>query len=281
MNINSYQLNVLFFNKLMQFLSNCNSTYTVVHTRATFFVSNFMGLREMKAQQSMHVESPQNQAQQLQGKGKMWCLEVSDGQTTRCPSTITSTTYAKQLIFTLGLYVTSAGVCVSRWCKDSCDHVGVIPAGLLQLDTVQHLFIRPQQTTACIKRPSVYRNDHQKTRSHHTGVSTYSSAPCYCLHSVQNRTADIQDTHYPSTELHTRPTPAALLVTTTQVRQSQPAWNSADENQFRSMQLHLQCFTHLEQSTSHHHWQLGRHCEHFQNEIQNVLLPRDAMHSRY
>jgi len=76
MNINSYQLNVLFFNKLMQFLSNCNSTYTVVHTRATFFVSNFMGLREMKAQQSMHVESPQNQAQQLQGKGKMWCLDV-------------------------------------------------------------------------------------------------------------------------------------------------------------------------------------------------------------
>jgi len=124
MNINSYQLNVLFFNKLMQFLSNCNSTYTVVHTRATFFVSNFMGLREMKAQQSMHVESPQNQAQQLQGKGKMWCLEVSDGQTTRCPSTITSTTYAKQLIFTFGLYVTSAGVCQSmmqrqlrpRWC---------------------------------------------------------------------------------------------------------------------------------------------------------------------
>ena len=156
-------------------------------------------------------------------------------------------------------------VCVSRWCKDSCDHVGVILAGLLQLDTVQHLFIRPQQTTACIKRPSVYRNDHQKTRSHHTGVSTYSSAPCYCPHSVQNHTADITDTHYPSTELHTRPTPDALLVTTTQVHQSQPAWNSADENRFRSMQLHLQCFTHLEQSTSHHHCLLGRHCKHFQN----------------
>ena len=75
-----------------------------------------------------------------------------------------------------------------------------------------------------------------------------------------------------ATELHSRPTPAALLVTTTQVRQSQPARNSADENRFRSTQLHLQCSTHLEQSTSRHHWQLGRHCNHFQKETQNVLL---------
>ena len=38
-----------------------------------------------------------------------------------------------------------------------------------------------------------------KTRSHHTGVSPSSLAPCYCPYSVQNRTADIQDTHYKST----------------------------------------------------------------------------------
>ena len=80
------------------------------------------------------------------------------------------------------------------------------------------------------ERPSAYRRDDQKTLSHHTGVSPSSLAPCYayCPHSVQNSTADIQDTHYPSTELHTRPTPAALLVTTTQVHQSQPTRNSAD-----------------------------------------------------
>ena len=61
-----------------------------------------------------------------------------------------------------------------------------------------------------------------------------------------------QDIHYPpGAELHSRPAPAALLVTTIQVRQSQPARNSADENRFRSTQFHLQCFTHLEQSTSH------------------------------
>ena len=29
---------------------------------------------------------------------------------------------------------------------------------------------------------------------------------------------------------------------------------------------------HLEQSTSHHHWQLGRHCKHFQKETQKILL---------
>jgi len=62
-----------------------------------------------------------------------------------------------------------------------------------------------------------------KKRDHsHAGVGPSSLAPCYCPHSVRNRTADIQDTRYPSAELHTRPTPAALLLTTTQVRQSQP-----------------------------------------------------------
>jgi len=163
-------------------------------------------------------------------------------------------------------------VCVSRRCKDSCDRVGIIPARLLQLDTVRHLFIQPQQTTACTERPSAHRHDDKKTRSHHTGVSPSSLAPCYCLHSVQNHTADIQDTHCPSAELHSRPTPATLLVTTTQVRQSQRAWNSADEKvRIRSTQLHLQCSTHLEQSTSHHHWQLGPHCKHFQKETRNVL----------
>ena len=174
---------------------------------------------------------------------------------------------------------------------------------------------------------------------HQTGVSPSSLVPCYWPHSVQNRTADIQDTHYPSTELHSWPTPAALLATKTQVRQSQvtthtrltalcsglpgwagtrkikpiwillkqetvsgsgiswaicksasrsrqitkpaplrsvlqagcpschptnsvkalkaqsqPAWNSVDKNRFRSTQFHLQCSTHLEQSTSRHHW---------------------------
>jgi len=59
--------------------------------------------------------------------------------------------------------------CVSRWCKDSCDCVDVIPAGLLQLDTVRHLFIQPQQTTACTERPSVCHYDDQK-RDHITPV---------------------------------------------------------------------------------------------------------------
>jgi len=105
-----------------------------------------------------------------------------------------------------------------------------------------------------------------KTRSHHTDVSPSSLAPCYCPRPVHNRAADIRDTHYPSAELHSWPTPAALLIMTIQVHQSQPAWNSMYENQFCSTQFHLQCSTHLEQSTSHHHWQLGRHCKHFQKE---------------
>ena len=54
-------------------------------------------------------------------------------------------------------------------------------------------------------------------RSHHTGVSPSSLAPCYCPHSFQNRTADFQNTYYPSAELHSRPSPSSLLITTTPV----------------------------------------------------------------
>ena len=60
-------------------------------------------------------------------------------------------------------------VCVSRRCKDSCDRVGIIPARLLQLDTVRHLFIQPQQTTACTERPSAHSHDDKK-RDHITPV---------------------------------------------------------------------------------------------------------------
>jgi len=60
-------------------------------------------------------------------------------------------------------------VCVSRRCKDSCDRVGIIPARLLQLDTVLHLFIQPQQTTARTERLSAHRRDDQK-RDHITPV---------------------------------------------------------------------------------------------------------------
>ena len=74
-----------------------------------------------------------------------------------------------------------------RWCH---------PAGLLQLDTVRHLFIQPQQTTARTERPSAYRHDDQTTRSHHSGVSPSSLVPCYCPHSFRIRTAGIQGTHY-------------------------------------------------------------------------------------
>ena len=85
------------------------------------------------------------------------------------------------------------------------------------LDTVRHLNIQPQQTTACTERPSAHRHHDQKMRSHHTGVSPSSLAPCYCPHSFQNRTADFQNTYYPSAELHSRPSPSSLLITTTQV----------------------------------------------------------------
>jgi len=129
---------------------------------------------------------------------------------------------------------------------------------------VDHLILEGLNSEITVQVP--FRHDDQKTRSHHTGVSPSSLAPCYCPHSVQNGTAGIQDTHYPSAELHSRPTSAALLVTTTQIRQSQPAWNSVDENRFCSTQFHLQCSTHLEQSISRHHWQLGRHCKYFQQE---------------
>ena len=93
----------------------------------------------------------------------------------------------------------------------------VISAGLLQLDTVRHLNIQPQQTTACTERPSAHHHDDQKMRSHQTGVSPSSLAPCYCPHSFQNRTADFQNTYYPSAESHLRPSPSSLLITTTQV----------------------------------------------------------------
>jgi len=43
---------------------------------------------------------------------------------------------------------------------------------------------------------------------------------------------------------------------------------------FRSTQLHLQCSTRLEQSTSRHHWQLGRHCKHFKKKLKTFY--RDA-----
>jgi len=45
-------------------------------------------------------------------------------------------------------------VCVSRWCKDSCDHVGIIPAGLLQLDTELYCtaLLRPTSTNYSVCR---------------------------------------------------------------------------------------------------------------------------------
>jgi len=135
---------------------------------------------------------------------------------------------------------------VSRWCKDSGKCDGVVPAGLLQLHPVWHIFVQPQQTTARAECPSTHCHDDEKMRSHYTGVSQSALARCYCPHSVQNCFTDIQDTHDSSAKLHWRPTPAAPLVTTTQVLRSQPAWNSLDENRFRTMQLHLQCCTHLE-----------------------------------
>ena len=132
------------------------------------------------------------------------------------------TTYARQLVFTFGLYFTSAGVCQLMTVAtalmssrlDYCNSI-LYSTSSSNLNKLQ----RVQNALAC----TLYRHDVQKTRSYHTGVSPSSLAPCYCQHSVQNRTADIQDTHYPSAELHTRPTPVAVLVATTQVRQSQPA----------------------------------------------------------
>jgi len=59
--------------------------------------------------------------------------------------------------------------CVSVDDVDSCDRVGVIPAGLLQLDTVRHLFIQPQQTTAFTQRTIAYRHD-DKARDHTSPV---------------------------------------------------------------------------------------------------------------
>jgi len=75
----------------------------------------------------------------------------------------------------------------------------------------------------------------EKTRSHYI-VNQSVLASCHCSHAVQN----IQDTHDSSAKLHSRPTPAAPLITTTQVIRSQSAWNSSDENRFRTTQLPLQ-----------------------------------------
>jgi len=41
---------------------------------------------------------------------------------------------------------------------------------------------------------------------------------------------------------------------------------------FAQRSFTYQCSARLEESTSRHHWQLGRHCKHFQKETQNVLL---------
>jgi len=158
---------------------------------------------------------------------------------------------------------------VSRWCEDGGDRDGVVSAGLLQLSPVRHIFIQLQQTAACAERPSVHRHDDEKTRSHYTGVSQSAMASCHCSRSVQNSTTDIQDTRDSSANLHSRPTPAAPLVTT-QVLWSQPAWNSSDENRFCTTQLHLSLPTW--NSTQRHHWQLECYSNHFQKDLQNVLL---------
>jgi len=129
--------------------------------------------------------------------------------------------------------------------------------------------------TTCTERPSAYiPSSWPKKRDHITPVlARLHWLPVAARIQFRIALLTFKTLTTPSTELHTRPTPVALLVTTTQVRQSQPAWNSADENRFRSTQLRLQCSTHLEQSTSHHDWQLGRHRKHFQKETtQNVLL---------
>jgi len=166
--------------------------------------------------------------------------------------------YARQFIFTFGS-TSHPLVCVSRWCKDSCDRIGVMSSLLdycnsILYGTSSSNLNKLQHVQNALARTSWW----PKMRSHHTDVSPSSLAPCYCPRPVQNRT--------PWAELHSWPTPAALLIMTIHVHQSQPAWNFTDENQFRSTQFYLQCSTHLEQSTSHHHWQLGRHCKHFQKE---------------
>jgi len=79
-----------------------------------------------------------------------------------------------------------------------------------------------------------------------------------------------------SAHLHSRPTPAAPLVTTTQVLRSQPAWNSSDENLFRTTQL--QAFTYRAPHISDSlpcdtiGIELEYYSKHFQDETENVLL---------
>ena len=69
------------------------------------------------------------------------------------------------------------------------------------------LCLNPDKTEAVVigttakqrLEPSTYCHDGHKTRSHHIGGSPSSLASCYCPHSVPNCA---QDTHYPSSELH-------------------------------------------------------------------------------
>jgi len=96
----------------------------------------------------------------------------------------------------------------------------------------------------------------------------------HLLRTAAINSSDIQDTHNSSAKLHWRSTPAAPLVTTTEVLQSQPAWNSSDENRF-----HLQCSPHLEHSTSRHHWQLECYSKQFQEETKNVFITLHRIHS--
>jgi len=56
---------------------------------------------------------------------------------------------------------------------------------------------------------------------HASATAGMGNNTCYCLHSVQNSTTDIQYTHDSLAKLH--PSPVALLVMTTHVFQSQPA----------------------------------------------------------
>jgi len=65
-------------------------------------------------------------------------------------------------------------------------------------------------------KPWLQYDQHWDDTALHLCPTSPPLAPCYCQHSVQNRTTEIQDTYYASAALHSQPTPAALLVTTTQ-----------------------------------------------------------------
>ena len=140
---------------------------------------------------------------------------------------------------------------ISQWWKDSCDCIGVMPAGLLHLDTVQHLIIQPQQSTVCAEHPSVYSHGDQETLLHHTGVSQSSLAPCYCPHSVQN-----SESHYWHSG-HSLPIRRVTLtfmtysICTARHDNSGPPVATCLKfrgwYRFCSTQLHLLCSAHLEQ----------------------------------